>query len=78
MKKLIPLLAISLVAGCAHKPPVQSEQPKPIQQNLLAKCPPLSKHEGTTGAAVIRTMTLWAAEYNECANRHNLLVESVK
>lgn len=50
----------------------------PIQENLLAKCPELSKHEGTTGAMVLTTLVDWASTYNECAARHNQLVDVVK
>lgn len=53
------------------------EPVKPIQANLLEKCPELSKHEGTTGKDVLYTLTNWATEYNECAARHNQLVDVV-
>jgi hypothetical protein len=53
------------------------EQVKPIQANLLAKCPQLTKHEGTTGAMVIQTMISWASQYNDCAAKHNALVDVV-
>ena len=53
------------------------EPVKPIQANLLKKCPELSKHEGTTGAMVLITLTNWATEYNECAARHAALVDAV-
>lgn len=53
------------------------EPVKPIQANLLVKCPELSKHEGTTGSMVLITLTNWASEYNECAARHNALVDAV-
>lgn len=52
-------------------------QAEPIQQNLLTKCEPLSEHEGTTGAMVLTTMLRWASEYNDCAARHNGLVDAV-
>ena len=54
------------------------EPVKPIQANLLEKCPELSKHEGTTGKDVLFTLTNWASEYNECAARHGALVDAVK
>ena len=53
------------------------EKVNPIQANLLEKCPELSKHEGTTGKDVLYTLTNWATEYNECAARHNQLVDVV-
>ena len=53
------------------------EKVSPIQANLLEKCPELSKHEGTTGKDVLYTLTNWATEYNECAARHNQLVDVV-
>ena len=53
------------------------EQVKPTQANLLKKCQELSKHEGTTGKMVLLTLTNWASEYNECAARHNSLVDVV-
>jgi hypothetical protein len=53
------------------------EQVKPIQQNLLTKCEELQKHEGTTGAMVILTLTQWASQYNECLIRHNGLVDAI-
>lgn len=54
------------------------EQVKPIQENLLVKCPELSKHEGTTGSMVIVTLTNWAAEYNDCAARQHALIDAVR
>jgi hypothetical protein len=48
-----------------------------IQQDLLVPCPDLSKHEGVTGADVLRTMVSWAREYNECSARHNALVKAI-
>lgn len=54
------------------------EPVKPIQANLLTKCPELSKHEGTTGAMVLITLTNWATEYNECAARQAALVDAVQ
>ena len=54
------------------------EKVNPIQANLLETCPELSKHEGTTGKDVLYTLTNWATEYNECAARHNQLVDVVK
>lgn len=54
------------------------EPVKPMQANLLEKCPELSKHEGKTGKDIIYTLTTWASEYNECAARHNQLVDAVK
>jgi hypothetical protein len=63
------------VSGCASLK--EPEQVQPIQQNLLTKCPPLSKHEGTTGKAVLDTLLHWASEYNDCATRHNGLVDTV-
>ena len=53
------------------------EQVKPTQATLTIKCPILSKHEGTTGTAVLLTLTSWASEYNECATRHNGLVDAI-
>lgn len=53
------------------------EQVQPIQANLLTKCTELTKHEGTKGADVLLTLTTWASEYNECAARHNGLVDAV-
>lgn len=54
------------------------EQAAPIQENLLAKCEPLTKHEGKNGSMVLLTLTRWATEYNECAARHNGLVDAIK
>ena len=54
------------------------EQVAPTQANLLTKCPELTKHEGTTGKMVLLTMTTWATEYNECAARHNELVDVIQ
>jgi hypothetical protein len=54
------------------------EQAAPIQANLLAKCEPLTEHEGKTGSMVLLTLTRWATEYNECAARHNGLVDAIK
>lgn len=53
-------------------------QAGPIQQNLLQRCDELTRHEGTTGKMVLLTLTRWAAEYNECAARHNGLVDAIK
>jgi hypothetical protein len=76
MRILLTLLISSfLLAGCA---PNVRQEAKPIQQNLLTKCPPLTKHNGTNGVMVLNTLTRWAAEYNECAARHNGLVDAVK
>jgi hypothetical protein len=54
------------------------EQVKPIQSNLLTKCDTLPAHEGKTGALMLSTMLAWATAYNECAERHNALVDVVK
>lgn len=54
------------------------EQVKPIQSNLLTKCDVLPVHEGKTGASVLSTLVVWASIYNECASRHNALVDVVK
>lgn len=43
----------------------------------MTKCEELPKHEGTTGAMVLLTLTQWATQYNECATRHNGLVDVV-
>lgn len=53
------------------------EPAKPIQANLLEKCPELSKHEGVTGKDVMFTLTNWASEYNECRLRHEKLIDAV-
>ena len=77
--KLIRWMLLSnimlLLFGCASLS--QPEQVSPIQSNLLTKCAELTKHEGTTGAMVLSTMVRWATEYNECAARHNNLVDAV-
>jgi hypothetical protein len=64
-------MSVWTTTGCVSlKPPV-------IQQDLLVPCPDLSKHEGVTGAEVLRTMVSWAREYNECSARHNALVKAI-
>ena len=73
--KLLCLSILPLMTACASLK--EPEQVPPTQQNLLTKCPELSKHEGTTGAMVLSTMLRWAAEYNDCATRHNGLVDAV-
>jgi hypothetical protein len=71
----IALSALMLTACASSKPPAQA---KPLQASLLTPCQPLPPHQGTTGADVLRTMTLWAGEFNECAERHNALVQALK
>ena len=73
---LFIVMSVSTLTGCSLLS-VQ-EKVNPIQANLLEKCPELSKHEGTTGKDVLYTLTNWATEYNECAARHNQLVDVVK
>lgn len=66
-----------MMTGCAwwKRPGVEP----PLQANLLQRCPEfLTEHTGTDGKAVFRTMTNWPLEYNECAARHNGLVDAVQ
>ena len=72
---LFTVMSVLMLTGCSLLS-VQ-EKVNPIQANLLEKCPELSKHEGTTGKDVLYTLTNWATEYNECAARHNQLVDVV-
>lgn len=44
----------------------------------MTKCPELSKHEGTTGSMVLVTLTNWAQEYNECAERQKALIDVIQ
>lgn len=74
--KLLTLsILLSSVTGCFWS--TAPELVKPYQQNLLKKCPELSKHDGTTGKDVLATLLNWADEYNDCAVRHNGLVDAV-
>lgn len=50
-----------------------------IQENLLVRCEPLAE---LTGSGEGRDVFVWAlgtvAQYNDCATRHNGLVDVVK
>lgn len=68
---LIVLCTCLFVIGCGtKKPPIE-------QQNLLVKCESLPNLEGTTGKAVLSTMTVWGSMYSECSERHNALIDAV-
>ena len=68
---LITLCFCLLVVGCGTKKPLIE------QQNLLVKCQSLPNLEGTTGKAVLNTMTIWGSMYSECSERHDALVDAV-
>lgn len=55
---LYTVMSALMLTGCSSLN--VHEQAKPIQATLLTKCPELSKHEGTNGAAVLLTLTNWA------------------
>ena len=80
VKKSLIALSIgifaSMMTGCAWLK--QPELVPPLQANLLRKCPEfLSEHTGSTGAAALGTLTRWPSEYNDCAARHNGLVDAL-
>ena len=76
-KKLLTglFIGLSVLTLTACNSLTVREQAAPIQQNLLRKFDTLPPHTGTTGADVLRTMILWASDYNECAATHNALVD---
>jgi hypothetical protein len=70
------VLSLSL-SGCSIWG--QKHQPKPYQQNLLAKCPvKLAPLSDGTARSVALAMNQWKASYNDCATRHNGLVDAIR
>lgn len=64
------------MTGCASSPTVSTKPTLPA--SLTTECPPLSKPENGTGAALLP----WAVEtvelYRECAAGKKALIEAVK
>jgi hypothetical protein len=56
---------------------VQTEQ-SVIQENLLSKCDVLAELDGGAGSDAYVWILRAVAQYNECATRHNGLVDVVK
>ena len=51
----------------------------PIQENLLTKCPlETPSPAGKAGKEVLTTLLEWEKFYNECAIRHDGLVDAVR
>lgn len=48
-----------------------------VQQTLLVKCAALSQPSGKTGEALLNLTIEWGNQYNECAARHNGLVDAI-
>lgn len=48
------------------------------QQALLVKCAALTKPTGKTGAQLLSLTVEWGQMYNECATRHNGLVDALQ
>lgn len=71
---LIMTALLLLTASCSQGP-----QTKPMQENLLVKCPEeLPAATGKTGADWIRMAVSWRSQYNECKTRQHGLIEAVK
>lgn len=47
------------------------------QQSLLARCEALAKPAGKSGAQLLSLAVEWGDLYNECAARHNGLVDAL-
>lgn len=72
--KVITLMVLLLLCGCATKPVAKVE----IPASLLQYCEPLHKLEGTTGKDLLKNVTENAALYHACADSKKALIEAVK
>ena len=86
-KILILLVMIFSITACSSIP-VQTS-PVIVQENLLSTCTddtPLPTNytvdsTGTkvyNGKEIMRVLVLWQSVYNDCANKHNSLVKTIR
>jgi len=80
MKKIISILLVVLLVGCAsNKPKLETTPPKaPIPSNLLVKCPEIEGLEGNTLGDLYKHDIELMKQYTECATRHDRLIDAVK
>jgi hypothetical protein len=62
--------------GCAQQTPRLAAPAVPA--NLLVKCEALTPLEDGTAASVLRKLGEVAAQYYECADRHNAIVDALR
>ena len=75
MKRFIAMCALLMLAACSSTMPQKAE----FQANQLKLCPEyLPQVEGNTGGDMALAMTQWAAQYHDCKDRHNSLVNTIK
>lgn len=66
---------MATLSACCGKPPA----PQVFQHaNLTAKCPEPAPFDGSTSDDIVDAYLDLAAQYKDCAIRHNALVESLK
>lgn len=86
-KILIVIALVLTITGC-NTIPVQT-QPIIVQENLLSTCtddtplPTISTVDSTgqnvyNGKEIMRVLVLWQSVYNDCANKHNSLVKTIR
>lgn len=67
-----------MLSGCSSLTTKEVNK-TPIQENLLVKCEEqLDAVTGTTGKDAFLALKNDAVQYNECAARHNALVDIIK
>ena len=71
------MLLIPLTLLCVSCTTVQT-QSEVTQAGLLVKCEPLPEVTGGDGVTVFPWVLNAVAQYNDCATRHNGLVDAVK
>ena len=77
LRNLSLLLAASALMGCVHLT-APSTVRAPLDASLLEPCPPLSLLADGDSKTVLRWMLVSADAYQDCASKHQRLVEAVR